>query len=46
MKKKKISKKEPLTFWGNLKIYLLEITIALAIIYFIYWLTLYYVENS
>ena len=46
MKKKKILRGETPTFWGTLKMYLLEITIASAVIYFLYWLTLYYVENS
>ncbi|MBT7523702.1 MAG: hypothetical protein HN761_00445 [Gammaproteobacteria bacterium] len=46
MQKKKIPRSEPPTFWESLKIYLLEIIIAFGVIYFLYWLTLYYVENS
>ena len=46
MKNKKKLRSDPPTFWEGLKMYLLEIIIASAVIYFLYWLTLYYVENS
>jgi hypothetical protein len=46
MKKNKRVASELPTFWEILKTYLLEITIASIAIYFLYWLTLSYIENS
>ena len=43
--KKKILPSETPTFWEILKTYLLEITISSIIIYFLYWLTVFYIEN-
>ena len=43
---KKISPGDRPTLWKNLKIYILEIIIAAIVIYFFYWLTIFYIENS
>jgi len=44
MKKKRLPSEAP-AFWEMLKTYLLEITISLIIIYFLYRLTVFYIEN-
>ena len=46
MKKEKMKSNQFPTIWESLKKYLLEIFIASILIYFLYWLTLLYVENS
>ena len=45
-KMKKLSPGDRPTLWKNLKIYILEIIIAAIVIYFFYWLTIFYIENS